>query len=263
MREPVKFDKPPVVEVACGVAFQLPKPLKTAHVGLYWSLVSSEFPRCDDAEPVAHTVELPGESDSTDPSIQFQTVALPPLRRAWLINQEGTHLLQIQEDRFLFNWKRVTGSPAYPSYEQVISDFDVQWNRFRRFLVDQDLGEPTLTQFELSYFNFVEDGFHGLFKDHVRERSDSRFLPDPEACTFKEVYTLPDSAGRLHILAGTARNRATGKKGVRLEITARGMLPDTAHSDYRKWFDTAHEWITHGFADMTDAKFHSIWERTS
>src|SRR5947209_6356975 len=93
-RVPVRFDRPPVIEVACGVAFRLPKPLKSAHIGLYWSKVAREFPRCDDAPPIPMIVEV--GSDSM-PAIQIETSSLPPLRRAWLIDAQGTHLLQLQD----------------------------------------------------------------------------------------------------------------------------------------------------------------------
>ena len=94
-RVPVQFDQPPVIEVACGVAFTLPKPLKTAHIGRYWSRIVGEFPRCDDAAPIAMIVEGQGTPDTTDFNVQVEHVALPPMRRAWLINAEGTHLLQL------------------------------------------------------------------------------------------------------------------------------------------------------------------------
>ena len=59
--------------------------------------------------------------------MDFEVTNMPPLRRSWLVNQEGTNLLQVQEDRFLFNWKRTEAQPDYPSYENVISAFRTHW----------------------------------------------------------------------------------------------------------------------------------------
>lgn len=262
-RPPVKFDKPPVVEVACGVSFDLPKPLKSAHVGLYWSHVSTEFPRCDDAQPIAPVFENLGASDPLEFGFQLESVALPPLRRAWLINEPGTHLLQIQQDRFLFNWKRVDESPAYPSYAQVIADFRNQWRRFKDFLAEQELGEPSVTQLEMTYFNFVPGNDRAVLRDHVRDPAPGRFLPAPEAVGVKHLYSLPGSNGRLHVSAASARQATTGVVGTRIEMTARGLPRDTSYEGCDRWFDLAHQWITHGFADITTDSAHTTWGRTA
>lgn len=261
-RAPVKFDRPPVVEVACGVSFTLPKPLRTAHIGLYWSRVSGEFPRCDDAQPIAHIVESNVVADSAEIDFRIEHVSLPPMRRAWLINEAGTHLLQLQEDRFLFNWKRVADNSSYPSYQEVVAGFRTQWANYKSFLSDQKLGDPSITQLEMTYFNFLVTPADEL-RDHVRDRAADRFLPQPETVWMRNSYPLPDGVGRLHVVAQTGRQVGSGTRGLRLELTARGLPKDLSREGCETWFDTAHEWITHGFADVTTREAHHIWGRTS
>lgn len=261
-RVPVQFDRPPVIEVACGVAFTLPKPLKTAHIGLYWSRVRDEFPRCDDASPIAMVVEGQGTPDSIGYDVQVQPVALPPVRRVWLINAEGTHLVQLQEDRFLFNWKRTGDDSSYPSYMNVVAGFREQWSRYKEFLASEGLGPPTPLQLEMTYFNFWPGG-RAWLRDHQREETGERFLEAPEAVDWKVVHNLPDSRGRLHISAASARHAATSEKGIRLDLTARGLPRDLSDASCEQWFDLAHEWITQGFADITTADAHKAWGRTA
>lgn len=260
-REPVQFDRPPVLEVACGVSFSLPKPLKTAHIGSYWSRVSQDFPRWDDAAPIANIVEGPGAPDSTDINLQFEQFAMPPLRRAWLINDPGTHLLQLQEDRFLFNWKRTAQGNAYPSYKNVIAGFRSYWAGFKTFLADEGIGDPVPKQLEMTYFNILP-GAHYL-RDHLRDAKSDRFLADPDAVNWRSVFTLPDSCGRLHITAASARNATTGEKVIRLDLLARGLPKDPSEKSCEAWFDLAHEWITQGFADVTTSEAHREWGRTA
>ena len=261
-RVPVRFDRPPVIEVACGVAFTLPKPLKTAHIGLYWSRVIGEFPRCDDAAPITMIVEGIGTPDSTDFSVQVESVALHPIRRAWLINAEGTHLLQLQEDRFLFNWKRTGDKSSYPSYNEVVAGFREQWSRYKEFLALEGLGTPTPAQLEMTYFNFWPGGTAWL-RDYQRDEAQNRFLEPPDAISWKVVHNLPDSCGRLHIGAASARHAASNGKGIRLDLTARGLPKDPSDASCEQWFDLAHEWITQGFADITTGEAHKAWGRTA
>jgi uncharacterized protein (TIGR04255 family) len=261
-RAPVQFDRPPVLEVACGIAFSLPKPLKTAHIGLYWSKVAAEFPRCEDAAPLALIVEGPGAPASIEYSLQLEAVALPPMRRAWLINELGTHLLQLQEDRFVFNWKRTSEGNAYPSYRSVIADFRRHWAHYKKFLAQQELGEPVPRQLEMTYFNMLP-GSKEYLRDHVRSNASDRFLNAPDALNWRSVFNMPESFGRLHVSAATGRNTVTGEPVIRLDLLARGLPKDPTQIGCEAWFDLAHDWITHGFADVTTPEAHKEWGRTA
>ncbi|WP_297379745.1 TIGR04255 family protein [Roseateles chitinivorans] len=257
-RKPVKFGKPPVVEVSCGVTFRLEKPLKSGHAGLYWSRVRHEFPRCEDAAPITALFET---SDGA-PNVQYEILDMPELRRTWLLNSVGTHLLQLQEDRFIFNWKRNSLDEHYPSYDTVIADFWKQWHQYRDFLAEQGLGAPVAVQLELTYHNVLLGHSHFL-RDHRREAPDSRFLPVSEALNYRDQFLLPDNCGRLHVNALSARQVQTGEKALRLDLTARGLPKEASEEGCKGWFDLAHEWITHGFADLTTSEAHELWGRTA
>ncbi|WP_251708910.1 TIGR04255 family protein [Hydrogenophaga intermedia] len=257
----MKFDRPPVIEVVCGVSFSIPKPIKTAHIGLYWSKVSDDFPRCEDAAPIALVIEGQGVPDSADLNLQVEPVDLPPLRRTWLVSEPGTHLIQLQEDRFLYNWKRDSTEATYPSYPNVIAEFRRQWARYREFLC-KEVAEPTLTQLEMTYWNFWEGGPEYL-RDLTWQEPKSRFLPAADAINFRSLYSLPDGAGRMHVVASTARHAKSGKKGMRFELTARGAPKDLSQSGIDSWFDLAHEWITQGFADLITDEASQLWGRTA
>lgn len=263
MAEPVKYDNPPVVELVFGTLFETPQPIKSAHVGRYWEKVLDEFPTLEDAAPLDPVVE--GRAGDTSVSIELS--GLLPLRRTWLISEDGRSLIQIQGDRFLFNWKRNSFEVKYPSYDNVIEKFEARLGNFVDFLDSVGVGRPTFRQFELTYVNHitnanglleVTDG--GVLVDHERKASEGRFLPEPEAINWRTSYPLPGNWGRLHVAANTAIHRPTGERIVRLDLTARG-LPDNPGGQWREWFDLGHEWITHGFADVTPEKLHKIWGR--
>ena len=261
-RKPVKFTTPPVVEVACGIAFSLPSALSSAHVGLYWSTVTDKFQLAQDAPPLPLTVEQPQHEGPA--TVEVEVTNMPPLRRSWLINREGTNLLQVQEDRFLFNWKRTEAQPDYPSYQNVIAAFRTYWAGFRQFLLANSLGEPTVRQLEMTYFNVITGASTDFLIDHRRSKDADRFLPEPEAVNWRTQYVLPELVGRLHVAALSTRNVATGEKAIRLELTARGMPRDARSGPACDgWFDLAHEWITQGFADVTSPAMHADWGRTA
>lgn len=247
--------------------FSTPIPLKAAQVGLFWQAMRDTFPRLEEAPPLSSAIE----NIRDQPTQEIQFGALPPLRRTWLLNADGRHLIQIQEDRFLFNWKRTEDEDNYPSYERVIEPFDRYFAEFMKFLVAEGVGQPTYRQFELTYVNFigslnelVKVGETGVLVDHIRDASRDRFLPLPEGFNWTTAYSLPDNAGRLRLAAHTALRQPGGERIVRLDLTARGIPADSAETGRRPWFDMAHEWITHGFADATSPILHKeVWRRTS
>ena len=263
-RARVRFDRPPVVEVVCGVLFSTPKPLRGAHIGVYWQSVQKDFPRVEEVVPIAPTIERP------DPFMppEFELTPLPPLRRTWLLSEDGRNLIQVQGDRFLFNWKKADEGDPYPGYDIVIERFNLHLAGFIKFLRRVKIGVPAYRQFELTYVNHI-DRTHGLeavtegevLVDHRRRSARGRFLPEPEGYNWVSVYPLPDKTGRLHVVAQTARSQ-TGERLMRLDLTARGLPTDASESGRISWFDMAHEWITQGFADATLPELHPIWGRT-
>lgn len=129
---PVRFGKPPVVEVVFGVLYDPAPPLMSAHVGGFWQRVSGDFPGIQDAAPLNPVIEAPLGEDAL---FSFDFGNLPPLRRTLMVAADGKTLLQVQGDRFLVNWKRATGSDHNRSYDANIVMFERYLAEYTDFLV--------------------------------------------------------------------------------------------------------------------------------
>lgn len=266
--ERVRFEKPPVVEVVCGVQFSVGRPLSSVEPGLYWRTIKDRFPRVEDVPPLTAAFESAGA---------FQEFAMelsqtPPLRRTWFLTADGSNLIQLQGDRFIFNWKRAGENSQYPSYDVVIREFETHLSGFEQFVESRVGSRPVYRQFELTYVNHI-DRSNGLDRvgegnvliDHVRVADAKRFLKEPEGYNLATTYLLPNSSGRLRTIAQTALRQPGEERIVRLDLSARGISTDVGPKGRRAWFDVAHDWITHGFADITSPILHQkeLWERTS
>ncbi len=268
---PVKFRTPPVVEVACGVLFGSKSEFRGAHIGLFWDKIRKFFPSIQEGPPLLPFVESHGLGiPSFD--LSYNLSPLPPLRRTWFASADGRDLIQIQQDRFLFNWKKSAHDDVYTSYNDVMAKFNSHLNGFLVFLAEEKIPAPVYRQFELTYFNQIpigetRDGDFvsetDLLVDHKRDRRAGRFLPNPEMVNWTTVYALPDQTGRLYATAQSAFS-PDGRRIVQLEMTARGSPKEPCEANRQGWFDIAHEWITRGFADLTDEKIQkSVWGRIS
>ena len=106
------YKNPPVIEVACGIKFKKIKKFKAPHFGLFWDKLRKKFPFCQHAP----TLGFPDPSE-TEPAFEL------PLPRIWFINKEKNGLIQLQENIFLYNWRKMQPEESYPRYDTVIKAF--------------------------------------------------------------------------------------------------------------------------------------------
>lgn len=104
---PLSLANPPINEVICGFIFQSDIGLSPTEVGLYWASRLGDFPKHE----LKDIVVEPGGGSGI-------YLGLPPLR-TWLVNEDGTRLLQVQSDRAFVNWRRQTDDDAYPRFTTV------------------------------------------------------------------------------------------------------------------------------------------------
>lgn len=243
-----EFETPPINEVVAGVFFDPLQGFRLPHFGLFWGKIKDQYPYCEHASRL-----IRGPVDNK-PSSFF-------LPRVWLFNQERTSLIQMQDDCFLFNWRRVTGDEAYPRYTKVVGEL---WNRlseYRGFLEDQSLPTPTILQCELSYINHIPAGEIWQTPVEIRNfapdlvwREQKRFLPDFESSAWTGIFPLPEDFGKLTVSVRHGKKHTDGTPLYTIEFTARGLGGDGSNARINEWFNLAHEWIVQGFCDFTDVK---------
>jgi uncharacterized protein (TIGR04255 family) len=258
-----KFKKPPVVETALGVQFAPLKSFSIPHFGLFWNAVRSDYPQQAMKPPLGNVVEDLARPAVPD-RIGIQLMAEPEAR-CWFLNASGTELIQLQRDRFVRNWRKVTGSENYPSYDELKPRFERDWTRLLEFLEREGLGRPEVNQCEVTYINHLDVDVERLGSLHrfARVVSDltGDFLPEPETAQLQVRYIMGDKKGRLHVGVQPGVRRDDRRPVLQLGLTARGTPASSRLDDILAWFDLGHEWVVRGFADFTVSAMHQTWER--
>ncbi len=262
-RPEVDFDRPPVIETLLGVQFVPLRKLTLAYMGLYWGEIRTEYPSQEVQPPLVPIVEEFPARMNTGFGIELSP---EPDARCWFIDASTTQLIQIQRDRFIRNWRK--GAPPndrYPRYDILRPRFEQDWSRFIAFLERETLGRPDVNQCEVTYINHIDrgagwDSFGDLASVLTPlARPSGAFLPAPEALVFNARYEMSERNGRLHVAAQPAIRRDDGKEVLQVTLTARGKPASSKLSDIVKWFDLGHQWIVHGFTDITTADLHRVW----
>ena len=259
-----KFDAPPVIETALSVEFKPLVKWGIPHFGLFWQLIRRDFPEFSVQPPLASEIETFDKPKVATAQISFVTA---PEVRCWFFDSSADRLIQVQQDRFVHNWRRTGGQP-YPSYDKVKPRFESNWDVFCTFLGDEELGSPEVVQCELSYVNHFESGREWQTMSDLPEilspwsgQFSEGFLPTPETIQLSVNFLLPDNRGRLRVGLQPVIRMADRKVILQLSMIARGAPASSDKASILEWFDLGHEWIARGFADLTSAKMHRLWQR--
>jgi uncharacterized protein (TIGR04255 family) len=264
------YEKPPVVEVVCGILFDPIETLLTPHIGILWQKFQPDYPFCSDVAPLAPKVEVFNESIETQ-QIRLADIRLtdvPPLPRVWFIKSDQTTLIQVQRDRFIHNWRKVSPENEYLRYETLINVFQDHLSCFDSFLNEAGLGEIKPQQYELTYINQIPQGqgwktleeIGDIFPDFAWRANTQRFLTNPKNTSVTTTFDLPDEIGRLYAVI----NHVMSDTGPTLsfEITVRGIGNYKSREAMRDWFDIAHDWVGKAFADLTGENVRrNIWKQ--
>jgi len=258
------FNKPPVTETVLSVQFAPLKAFSIPHFGLFWRTVREDYPRSESQPPLASVIEK-FEAPPTADQMGLALISEPEAR-CWFLDPSGTELLQVQRDRFIRNWRKVTGGEEYPRYQALRPRFARDWGRFIDFLERERFGRPEVNQCEVTYINQLPVSVGSLGEAHrfVRALSplSGEFLPEPETAHLNVSYIMGDKQGRLHVSLQPAIRRDDGRAVLQLTLTARGTPHSSRLEDLLSWFDLGREWVVRGFSDFTRQDMHAVWERT-
>lgn len=261
-----EFERPPVVEVVCGVLFERLDTLLTPHVGQLWDLYKPEYPICQEAPPLPPVVE-----DPTGGLVATVGVSTSlPLPRSWFVSGDQTAVIQVQRDRFLYNWRRIRPEDPYPRYGKVVEGFKQAIRKFRGFIAAERMGELRPRQYEMSYVNHFPRGEGWTGFDDVSALmpglswppQESGLLERPSSFLLNATLPLKTGTGNLYATVQNATAMGSGLPVIILDLTVRGRAAVSEEDAMWQWFSCAHDAIVRTFVELTDEDVQrEVWGR--
>jgi uncharacterized protein (TIGR04255 family) len=260
------FPNAPLIEVALSVQFQPLVLFASAHAGLFWQQVRDLFPISQDQPALPMLNELFG---SNRPNVGFVGMGFQfahPPNRTWFSSQDGALLIQIQHNRFVFNWRKASADSVYPRYEFVRSNFEKYFNLFKSFVAEHNLGQLSPDLYEAHYVNQwpLEDGknFGEVIGSWLKLFSGNVTSLEPEQASISSQYIIHGNAnqpvGRLYVNVAPIIN-TTGKYGVNLELICRTIPFDLGPNFDLAPLDLAREKVVTTFQQITSDSAHQFW----
>ena len=262
-----EFAKPPVNEVVQAVNF-IPLGLQIIHVGMFYERISADYPEVQTHPLLPPTFEQIGPSGARPPpQMSFNFLGL---QRTWFVAKDKLTLMQLQPDRFVYNWRSLNQTDEYRRYDYIRRAFGSGFNELTDFCVSKSLAPPAVTVCELSYINHITPPPGASMADISRIFRGISQMPQElsgslEDCTFgfRRLLSRAGAApsARLYVQI-TPFVKQDSTLAYNLELTVRGYPQTNDFEAVVDFNDFAHETIVSSFAVVTTPEMHDLWERS-
>ena len=267
LQKKLDFARPPVDEVVLSVQFDRLNALLAPHLGEMWQeFKKNGFVHIKEQPPVVPTVEkFPNPTGDTQLHISNTDLA-----RIWFIHEDDSRLIQVQRDRFTFNWRKTESSPRYPGFSAIFEEFEGFYNRFRQVIEKQRIGDITPLQYELTY---IDQLFHGdgwdtlddigkIYNLFVDSRQSDSFWSCAESMILRALFPVQDLHGRLHLTISSRVKMPEQRQTLQTDFTMRGFPENVEYCAMIAWFKAARNQIREKFTSMfTEDIQTQVWER--
>lgn len=264
-QDTLSFEAPPLIEVSISLQFEPIKELHIGFIGLIWDRFRDRYPTVEIADELAHEIEKFGVISRKSQGIQF--LERVPVPRVLFISEDQQYLIQLQKDRFIFNWRRLSNeSVTYPRYEPLRSRFLDELEIFSGFLAEKGLERITFNQVEFTYVNHIdaEDrSIQQVFKDVIDE---SRFSPslalEAFSVNLKHLIQVDgENIGRLYTSIEKGNRISDGRSIFILKFVARTHPLEPTIKGVVASMDVMRCEINGCFSTITTEKMHDEWKR--
>lgn len=259
-----KFRNPPLAEQAVTVSFDPIQGFDLCDFGLFWGKIRDTFPVCETAPRIETAVENFGDGVDVETGISFMPVLLP---RAFYRGEAGD-LVQLQNDRFTFNWVKTEGRD-YPHFDETFRQFAELYTAFSEYVVDRGFVAPRIIQAELTNLNIIESAEFGddfskigdVFRVDPLDMNAPFLVNETYTRTRQHRMVKADGAaiGRLHSVISPVFNPFLRKKAYKFELTARsGPNLDTIN-DVEDFYSDARSAINAAFLATVQPYMRQKW----
>lgn len=258
-----EFANPPLTEVVLDVQFKPSPEYSTVHAVGAWELFKSDFPKVEEWPLIKPQYELFGFSDVRDGS-EFEVAKAPVGSRFWFISEDESHLLQLQPDRFITNWRKEPNSKTYPRFEYIADSHEQNFRRLEKYFSSSLDWKISIDQAEVSYHNVIFTENLSQANDWLNFFHSSYPNTDSVSANFSELILKDGDAtpyARLRCSLQSGFNPDTGQKAFKLVLTFRGKPAGQDLSSTMEFLLTGREKIVTRFAEITTSTAHQLWER--
>lgn len=253
-------EHPPLVEMYIGVGHRPVEGMDALHYGLYWSIIRDRFPRQQSKPPIGPPIgpELEFRSESGD-TIKFRPES--PFRY-WFLKANDVELVQVQGDRFIYNWRKRPDGEGYPRYSELRGRFLDSWAEYLAFLAGESLPIPSVVECEIGYVNRFDTGGQPVTWAVPPLAGLHGIMPGVQVgeVQLNARLMLPSSLGSAFLSVQPDRSaEAVSSSTWRFSAVAKGTPGAGAASDIGDWLDAVRRQLNFLFVSSFCSELHAQW----
>ena len=243
-----QFNKSPLTEVVCGVEFYAPG-FSSVHFGLYWQAIKERFPtKPVDRPPINEFNSL----------LSFSSQ--PNLCRVWFKSEKKEELIQVQSNRFYYNWRRQEKTDEYSFDDEIYVNFAREWEVFKKWCLERAEIPLKIVRYELTCVNTIDKdfGWHNS-NDHKKVFSfvSKDLLLEPDIFNTEMEFKLKNDLGILSVNLNQRENLDNNDSlFVFLELTTKSANTD---EDIKTWFEQVHKLTVSTFLALLTEEIKQEW----
>jgi len=244
-----EFTRSPLNEVVCGVEFSSLE-FSSVHFGLYWQTIKDRFPHPPlDRAPIG-VIDL------------SSILSMPNLRRVWFESEDKKRLIQLQSNRFHYNWRLQDKADQYPHFNEIYSRFADEWKKLQDWWENTEKSILQPSRYELTYVNQIDKNFgwnstiddSNIFSFINKNLSDMPLKP--QILNANLEFTLEENAGNLSVRIDQAINPNDEMPVIVLNLTASTI---DVSRNMTEWFDLAHTQTVKTFLSLITHESKEQW----
>jgi uncharacterized protein (TIGR04255 family) len=240
------------VEVVLGIQFLPLAGFSAPYYGVFWQRIKHDFPQMQVQQPII------------TPQLIEADGGLPV--RVWFLNENGDHLLQLQGDRLILNWRKI-GASAYPRYETMKPHLLALWETFVAFLAEEGISQPKPLHSELTYLNHIDLDAE-ITKGRKLEEvfaywagGPTLFLEETLVSRASSTLVLPDGTGQITVSFQPAVSLDGAKQVTQLVFTTHMGIASASTADVGATLDRAHDLNIRAFREFITDRYQQEWGR--
>lgn len=254
------FDAPPVSEAVLGIEFDPIDELgaiRLAQIASLWS--PSSYPKIKEVPGIP---PLPQTGDVPPPAFALHMGPTPP--RLWLLSDDESDLLQLQNDRLIVNWRKTRPDAVYPRYTALYARLEKHWREFSQYLREYSLALPMRVTVECTYVNifpFSGDISRAL---SIFSRPANELPGTDEGVQFQLMRRIASnsSSGRLMVSGGpNSVGVGDAAQAYNLTVTTKVQGAVSSGGFAGELLAEAHAASVAAFTSITTSENHAHWRR--
>lgn len=241
-----KFDST-INEVVVSIHFEALDKLLVPHLGEIWQGFKNDgFTKITEHPPVRPFVE-PSENPRRETEYQIN---VPDLPRIWFAHDDDNRILQVQRDRFTFNWRRTNSGQEYPGYSTIFEIFEGFYDQFRQIIMEMEIGLLAPLHYELSYiYQFRQgnkwntlDDIGKVYRFFADFQQSNAFWSGADTLNLNISFPMKDLHSWLHLGVGKRVKLPEQRQTLQTDFRALNFQVNT-DTEMSVWFQSAHNQI--------------------